>query len=111
MSWHWGQIKQNLNNTFETHRIFMGYHLISQVQTRSAPASGKNWWGRSRDMEKDWPPIYSGEQSFQLTFAECEGSEFCYLTFSLRVLPALNLTTFEAGILIFSPVRGFRPSR
>jgi hypothetical protein len=26
------------------------------------------------------------------------------LTFSLRVLPALNFTTFDAGILIFSPV-------
>jgi hypothetical protein len=33
------------------------------------------------------------------------------LTFSLRVLPALNLTTFDAGILITSPVRGLRPSR
>src|SRR5208282_705983 len=38
-------------------------------------------------------------------------TKFHYLTFSLRVLPALNLTTFDAGILIFSPVRGLRPSR
>jgi hypothetical protein len=26
-------------------------------------------------------------------------------------LPALNLTTFDAGIFIFAPVRGLRPSR
>jgi hypothetical protein len=31
-------------------------------------------------------------------------NKFRYLTFSPRVLPALNLTVFDAGILIFPPV-------
>ena len=30
-------------------------------------------------------------------FIKCEGIKFRYLTFSLRVLPALNLTAFDAG--------------
>ena len=62
----------------------------------------------SHKNEKDWPPIHSGEQSIQITTLN---DRFCYLTFSLRVLPALNLTTFDAGIVIFLPVRGLRPSR
>src|SRR5690348_7912281 len=33
-----------------------------------------------------------------------------YCTASLRPLPARNLGSFEAGIWIFSPVRGLRPS-
>ena len=47
---------------------------------------------------KDWPPIHSREQSLQIIFIEWERIRFRYLTFSLRVLPALNLTTFVAGI-------------
>ncbi len=43
--------------------------------------------------------------------SQCKGFKSSYLTFSLRVLPALNLTTFDAGILSFSPVMGLRPSR
>jgi len=35
---------------------------------------------------------------------EWEGIKFYYLTFSLRVSPALNLTTFDAGIVIFTDV-------
>lgn len=34
-----------------------------------------------------------------------------YLILSLKVFPALNFTTLAAGMLIFSPVRGLRPSR
>ena len=37
-----------------------------------------------------------------------EGIKSCYLTFLLRVLPVLNLTTFDTWILIFSPVRAKR---
>ena len=36
----------------------MGYCLINQVQIGSAPVSGEELVGSSRDMEKDWPPIH-----------------------------------------------------
>ncbi len=48
-------------------------------------------------------PIHSGEQSLQSI--SMRGIKLCHLTFSLRVLPASNLTTFDAAILIFTDVQ------
>jgi len=38
------------------------------------------------------------------------GARYLLLTESFKPLPALNLGCFDAGMLIFSPVRGLRPS-
>ena len=73
-----------------------------QVRRDRGNASPKN--------RKGCPPlIFRRAAPSNHFFKICD--RITYLTFSLRFLPALNLTTFEAGISIFSPVRGFRPSR
>jgi hypothetical protein len=51
----------------------------------------------------------SGAGIASLEVSPTMGAEFS--TFSPGVLTALNPTTYDAGILIFSPVPGLRPSR
>ena len=53
-----------------------------------------------------------------ILFTKKKGDQFAltastgfYLSKSLNALPALNAGTFEAAIVIFSPVLGFLPSR
>jgi hypothetical protein len=61
------------------------------------------------EKQKGWPPLHSGYQPSGHLSVLC--AKFLYFTFSLRLFPALNFTTFDAGILIFSPVPGLRPLR
>ena len=71
--------------------------------------NGADWQKDGHPNQKGLPVTCSNEQSLQ-TSCQTQMNRIRYLTFSLSVLPTLNLTTFAAGILIFAPAPGLWPS-
>ena len=57
--------------------------------------------------------LYETEAGQERPISLCPFSVSCliYWTRSLKAFPGVNFTLLEAGMLIFSPVLGLRPSR